>query len=149
MIIISEDNVINFNLHVKRHNDVFDLQIIPKCHFVLFEFSHDDIMLKDTIFIDPFSRILNHTSDKSLFSHDSHEKSIFLQLDFYDLIYPWLEESFIKRFPCHISCFVHTKFDLIYFIRFKVFQFPILIPDSFSLAGFKLREWLHWKYTFT
>ena len=86
MIIISEDNVINFNLHVKRHNDVFDFQIIPKCHFVLFEFSHDDIVLKDTFFIDHFSRILNHTSDKILFSHDSYEKYIFFRLDFYDPI---------------------------------------------------------------
>ena len=72
MIIISEDN-----LHVKRHNDVFDFQIIPKCHFVLFEFSHDDIVLKDTFFTKSFSRILNHIPDKLLLRHDSHEKSIF------------------------------------------------------------------------
>ena len=44
MIIISEDNVINFNLHVKRHNDVFDFKIISKCHLVLFKFSYDDIV---------------------------------------------------------------------------------------------------------
>ena len=149
MIIISEADVINFNLHIKRHNDVFDFQIIPKCHFVLLKFSHDDIVLKDMFFTSPFSRILNHTPDKILLSHDSHEESILPQLDFYDPIYTWWEESFIKRFPCNFSCFVHTKIDLIYFLRFELFQLPILIHDLFSLAGFKLREWLHWKYMFT
>ena len=106
-------------------------------------------MLKDTFFTESFLRILNHTPDEILLSHDSHEKSIFPQLDFYDPIYTWLEESFIKRFPCHLSCFVHTKFDLISLFQFKVFQFPIFIHDLFSLAGFKLREWLHWKFSFT
>ena len=43
-IITSKDNVINFNLHVKRHNDVFDFQIISKSHFALFEFNHGDIV---------------------------------------------------------------------------------------------------------
>ena len=146
MIYISQDNVINFNLHVKRHNDVFDFQIIPKCHFAL---SHDDIALKDTFFIDSFSRILNHTSDKCLFSHGSHEKSISFRLDFYDPIYAWWEESFIKRFPCHPLCFVHTKFDLVCFLHFELFPFLMLILDLFSLAGLKLREWLHWKFSFT
>ena len=77
MIIISEANDINFNLHIKRHNDLFDFQIIPKCHFVLFKFSHDDIVSKDTFFAESFSLILNHTPDEILLSHDSHEKPIF------------------------------------------------------------------------
>ena len=29
------------------------------------------------------------------------------------------------------------------------FEYQIFIHNLFSLAGFKLREWLHWKYTFT
>ena len=149
MIIIFEDNVINFNLHVKRHNDVFHLQIILKCHFVFFEFSHDDIVFKDTFFIDPFSQILNHTSNKIFCNHDSHEKSVLFRLDFYDPIYTRWEESFNKRFPCRLLCFVHTKFDLVSFLYFELFSFLMLIHDLFSLVGFKLREWLHWKFSFT
>ena len=149
MIIISETNVINFNLHIKKHNDVFDFKIIPKCHFVLLKFSRDDIVLKDTFSSGSFSRILNHTPDKLLVSHDFHKKSLDLQLDFYDPIFTWLEESFNKRFPCQLLCFVHTKPDSDFFRRFKALQFPILIHHLSSLAGFKLREWFHWKFSFT
>lgn len=149
MIIISETNVINFNLHIKKYNDVFDFKIIPKCHCILLKSSPDDIVLKNTFSTDSFSRILNHTPDKLLVSHDSHKKSLDLQLDFYDPIFTWLEESFSKRFPCHLLCFVHTKLDLISFLCCKIFQFPILIHHLSSLAGFTLREWLHWKFSFT
>ena len=151
--------ILSFKL--KDKNEVIDFKVIPNCHFVISLFINGDIVLKSSFSTEPLSQFFNHITDKIHFSYDPHEISIFsmnalqtschFQHNFYDPIFYWLEESFIKKFPCHISFFVHkTIVDLIFpMFPFEALRFRILIHNLFSFAGFKLRDWLHRKFDYT
>ena len=74
-----------------------------------------------------------------------------LQSSFYDSIYVWLEESYLKRFPCPICLhFIDTSSNLILSIfQYEVFQFILLVFDMFYFAGLQMLRWLHWLFHFT
>ena len=98
---------------------MIDFKVIQNCHFVHSQFINDDIVLKNSFSIESFSQFFNHIPDKIHFCYDPHEISVFsmnvlqtpchFQHDFYDPIFGWLEDSFIKKLPCHLSFFVHKK----------------------------------------
>ena len=147
------------NLQIEGHNEVIDFKVIPNYHFVPSQFINDDIVLKNSFSTESLSQFCNHIPDKIHFSYDPHEISVFsmnalqtschFQHNFYDPIFDWLEESFVKRFPRNPSFFVHKKIDLICpMFPFEALRFQILIHNLFSFAGFKLHNWLHWKFDY-
>ena len=123
MITTTGSDVINYKLQIEEQNKVISFKVIPNCHFVPPQFINDDIVLKNSFSTESLSQFFNHIPDKIHFSYDPHGISVFsmnglqtschFQHDFYDLIFGWLEESFIKKFPCHPSFFVHKKIHLI------------------------------------
>jgi len=74
-----------------------------------------------------------------------------LQSSFYDPIYAWLEESYFKRFSCHLLLpFVNISSNLILSIfQYEAFQFILLIFDMFYFAGLQMLQWLYWLFDFT
>ena len=77
-------------------------------------------------------------------------ESYSFQSDFHDLIYAWLEESYLKEFPVHFPFFENNEFDLIFSIfQHKASRFQILMCNEFHFLELEMLQWLHWLFHFT
>ena len=107
-----------------------------------------------------FPGSFDHNLDMPLFDYYPDELAIthsiessqvldLLQSSFYDPVYAWLEESYFKRFSCHLFLsFVDTN--LIFSIfQCEAFQFILLIFDMFYFAGLQMLQCLYWLFYFT
>ena len=121
----------------------------------------DDISLNKLSSTSTLFEFSNNNLDMPIFYHYPDNFSTILSIEYskilndfqsncYYPIYARLEESYLKRFPCHIISSVSIKSDLIFFIiRHQVSQIMILMFDIFHIAGVKMLWWLHWIFHFT
>jgi hypothetical protein len=87
-----------------------------------------------------------YLKDKNKHLNINHEDEIYTY-HFQEL---WLEETFLNNFSGNFAFFVNKKIHLVFPIfGFSLLQCPLLMHDLFTLAGFKLLLWLHWKHDFT
>jgi hypothetical protein len=112
--IFHHKRMIMFELHRERQNEIIYYKLMSNAHYCPLQFN--DISLKEIFSIqssfhfanhDPLMPCCDYNHDENfVFSNEIIQTSNTYQSSFYDPIYDCLEESFLKKFPCHYFSFV-------------------------------------------
>ena len=96
---------------------MIDKNVLYNNKISLNEISSIKSFSESSIFLRPYDKMSNQFIESYSF-----------QYDFHDLIYAWLEESYLKEFPVHFPFFENNGFDLIFSIfQHEASRFPILM----------------------
>ena len=85
--------------------NIIDKNVLYNNKISLNEISSIKSFSESSIFLRPYGKMSNKFIESYSF-----------QYDFHDLIYAWLEESYLKEFPVHFPFFENNEFDLIFSI---------------------------------